>query len=151
MATVYSILANLVAASHVAYVFFVLFGQIYIFLGWIFRWTSARNFWFRALHLAMMGIVVAETLLNIQCPLTTWEDELFRMAEIARTGVTDPSASVPVRREFIGDLLHSLIHFDLRFDHPIFTYSYLAFGALVLLSVIGYPPNWPTKSRISST
>lgn len=117
MAMVYTILANLVAASHVAYVFFVVFGQLYIFLGWILRWTAPLNFWFRAAPFTMMAIVVAETLLAIQCPLTTWEDELFRLAEFTRSGVSDPAALIPVRRDFIGDIppkLRKLLRFSGR-------------------------------------
>ena len=32
-----------------------------------------RNFWFRLVHVLMMGAVAAETYCGIPCPLTVWE------------------------------------------------------------------------------
>src|SRR5688572_3265205 len=69
-------LADLIAVAHLTYFLFIVIGQAAIIVGWIGRWRWARNFWFRALHLAAMTIVGVEALLAIQCPLTVWERNL---------------------------------------------------------------------------
>lgn len=166
MTTFYAILANTIAAFHAAYVFFVLFGLLYIVAGWILGWSSARNFWFRLIHLAMIAVVVAETVFNVQCPLTVWENDLVAMAtKIDAPGSPDaaPSTAAPAsepatepatsesavprfhERDFTGRLLHSLIHFDLPYNHWIFQAGYITFGALVLATFIFCPPRWPKR------
>ena len=47
-----------------------------ILAGIALRWAWVRNFWFRTIHLAMIAVVVAESLCGIVCPLTDWEDRL---------------------------------------------------------------------------
>ena len=47
-----------------------------ILVGLVFRWGWVRNFWFRIIHLAMIGVVTLESLAGIACPLTTWEQSL---------------------------------------------------------------------------
>src|SRR5947209_10682364 len=72
----YAYLADALAAVHLAFVCFVLFGQAFILAGWALRWGAVRNFWFRALHLLAIAVVAAEALLHIDCPLTVWEYDL---------------------------------------------------------------------------
>ena len=72
-------LADVVVFVHVAYVGFVVVGLFLIFLGRLLRWNWVRNFWFRAIHVTMIGIVVVEALFGITCPLTTWENRLREM------------------------------------------------------------------------
>ena len=52
-------LADLIVVFHAAYVSFVVFGLVAILLGVVFRWSWVRNLWFRAIHLTVIGIVVA--------------------------------------------------------------------------------------------
>ena len=47
-----------------------------ILAGVCLRWSWVRNFWFRAIHLLLIGIVVVESLCSINCPLTDWENRL---------------------------------------------------------------------------
>jgi hypothetical protein len=66
----YRLIADAIVAVHVAYVAYVVIGQLLIWLGLTFRWSWVRNPWFRWTHLIMMVIVGAEALLDIECPLT---------------------------------------------------------------------------------
>ena len=67
------LLADLIVVFHATYVSFVVFGLVAILIGSSYGGDWVRNFWFRAIHLAMIGIVVLEALFGITCPLTVWE------------------------------------------------------------------------------
>jgi hypothetical protein len=94
----YRLLADLVVAAHVAYVSYVVVGQLLIWLGLALRWQWVRNPWFRWTHLIMMLIVGGEALLDIECPLTRWERG-FRALAGQETS----------EESFVGRLLHNLI------------------------------------------
>lgn len=68
-----ALLADLVLLLHAALVLFVVAALPLVWLGnargW--AWVNRRNF--RLLHLAAIAIVVAESWLGIECPLTTLE------------------------------------------------------------------------------
>jgi cytochrome c biogenesis protein CcdA len=83
-------LADLIVVFHTAYVSFVVFGLAAILIGAVFHWGWVRNFWFRAIHLTTIGIVVIEALAGITCPLTDWENRL------------DIWPGRPVFRDFVG-------------------------------------------------
>ena len=70
------LLADLVVVAHAAYVSFVVLGLVAILAGVAFGWKWVRNPWFRWIHISMIGIVVAEALAGIPCPLTVWERQL---------------------------------------------------------------------------
>ena len=72
----YCLLADAIAVLHFVLVAFVVGGMAAILAGVACRWAWVRNFWFRAIHLAMIAAVVAESLCGIVCPLTDWEDRL---------------------------------------------------------------------------
>ncbi len=55
-------LADLIVVTHAAYVCFVVFGLAAVLVGVVLRWKWVRNPWFRGIHLAAIGIVVAEAL-----------------------------------------------------------------------------------------
>ncbi len=129
----YGFLADVIVAAHLVYVSFVVFGQLAIFAGVIFKWSWIRNPWFRFLHLAMISIVALEAILDITCPLTTWEDSLRRLAH------------QPVEEgTFIGRLLHNLMFFD----GPawVFTTCYIGFALLVLGTFVLAPPRWRKRA-----
>ena len=130
--TWYALLADLIAFIHFGYVSFVVFGLLVILLGGLLKWRFTRNFWFRAVHLTMILIVVVEALLGIVCPLTVWEDDL-RMA--AGQNVSEAS--------FVARLIHQFMFFD--FLPIVFTVVYCLFGLAVLASWWLYPPNWPWR------
>src|SRR5947209_12170697 len=108
----YSLLADVVVALHVAYVSFVVFGQLAICLCLVLRWSWIRNFWFRAGHLLAIVIVATEAIFNVQCPLTAWED---RLRALAGQAVEEGS--------FIGRFLHNLMFFDV--EPHVFTIIYI--------------------------
>src|SRR5438445_8674511 len=76
----YGLWADLLVAVHVAYVSFIVLGQIAIVAGVLRGWDWVRNPWFRYAHLLAIVIVAAEALAGIDCPLTAWEDELRALA-----------------------------------------------------------------------
>lgn len=94
----YGLLADVVVAIHVAYVSYVVFGQLLIWLGLALHWQAVRNPWFRWTHLIMILIVGGEALLDIECPLTRWERSFRTLAGREVSG-----------ESFVGRLLHDLI------------------------------------------
>jgi len=127
MGTYYRAAANLLLVVHFAYVAFVVFGFLAILAGLVFRCSWARSPLLRWSHLAAILIVASEALLNITCPLTTWEQQL-------RT-----SAGQKVNDgDFIATWLHTLIFFEL--PGWVFTTTYVSFGAAVLMMFVLFPP-----------
>lgn len=124
---VYRIAADAVVTIHFAFVSFVLFGQIAIFIGLLAKWDWIRNFKFRLLHLLCILLVVAESVGGVTCPLTTWEHNLrLKAGQSTYAG------------DFIPNLLHDLMFFEAK---PwVFTTIYVLFGLMVLLTFIFAPP-----------
>ena len=77
---IYHILADLVVALHLAYVLYVVLGQLLIWIGIPMGWKWIRNPWFRFTHLLMILIVAAEATIGMSCPLTDWENAFLCMA-----------------------------------------------------------------------
>lgn len=126
----YIILANLVVFLHLVYVAFVPLGLVVVWVGYFCRWQWVRNFWFRVIHLLMIGVVVLETVFRIECPLTTWENQLRE------------AAGQDIRGEdFIARFLNDLIYWDA--PKWVFPLMYYGFGALVLLTFLVVRPRWP--------
>ncbi len=132
MPTFYRFLADLTVVVHFAYVAFVVLGLVLILLGLALKWQWVRNFWFRMVHFLMIGVVVAESLGGILCPLTTWENQL-------RAAAGDPKQP----GSFVGRLVHDLMFFEL--PAWAFTIIYCVFGAAVLLTLILAPPRRPGR------
>lgn len=130
----YRIAADLLVAFHAAYVGFVVFGLIAILIGIVLRWGWVRNFWFRIIHFAMIGVVVCEALSAILCPLTTWEHDLrIKAGETVQQGT------------FIGRFFHNVLIYDAEAE--VFTKLYCVFGGVVLATLILAPPQRPTGPR----
>lgn len=125
----YGFLADLVVAIHVAYVSFVVGGQLAIMAGIALRWQWIRNFWFRLAHLLAIMLVATESIADVECPLTVWERSLRLAAGQEVTGDT-----------FIGRLLHALIFYD--FKPWVFTVTYITFAFIVLGTFVLAPPRW---------
>jgi hypothetical protein len=137
----YRILADIVVAVHLAYIAYVLLGQLAILGGILLKWNWIRNPWFRFTHLVMIAIVAVESLFAYPCPLTTWENWLVRM-----------DGGSPDQRSFIGRLLHQTVFFQgCEFDHPAFTYAYVGFAILVLATFIFWPPRLKGRSAKAAT
>jgi hypothetical protein len=123
----YQLLANAVLAIHAAIVAFVIGGLVLVVVGNLRHWQWVNRLWFRVLHLGAIAFVVAESWLDITCPLTTLENWLRTQAnETAYSG------------GFIEYWLQNLLYYDA--PPWVFLLSYTLFGLLVLASWWFYPP-----------
>ena len=120
-------LADATLVLHALVVLFIVGGQALILLGWIGGWRWTRTLAFRLAHLGAMAFVVAETWLGQLCPLTVWENQLRRNAGEEGYG-----------ESFIAYWLARGLYWS--FPHWMFVAAYSAFGALVLLTMVAYPP-----------
>jgi hypothetical protein len=118
--------ADIILTLHFGYVLFVVAGLIAIWMGAALRWSWVRNPWFRYSHLVAIGLVVVESIVGIQCPLTVWENRL-------RGGT--PGA---FEEEFIQSWIHPILFYQL--PPWLFTIAYVAFGALVVGSLLLVKP-----------
>jgi hypothetical protein len=132
---VHSLLADALVALHVVYALVVVGGELVVLLGAALGWAWVRNFYFRAIHLLMIGVVVAESLLAFACPLTDLEDWLRRQA-----GQTVEQGT------FIGRLAHQFLFLDL--PSWAFRLAYCLFGLLVLATLYWIPPQLPKRRAV---
>lgn len=130
--SIYRILADCIVVVHFAYVAFVVIGMIAILLGIWRGWAWVRNFWFRTIHLLMIGIVAVQAIFGILCPLTVWEYQLRVAAgDEGRPGT------------FVSRLVHAMLFFEL--PPWAFTVGYVLFGVAVLLAFLVAPPRRPRR------
>jgi hypothetical protein len=134
----YVLAADLILVIHFAFVAFVVVGLLAVLAGRFLRWSWVRNFWFRVAHLLAIGIVAAEALGGVICPLTTWEARLREQA--GATGAYEGS--------FIQHWVHRLMFFEA--SQAVFTAIYVAFFALVLASFWWVKPRRPARRVPSS-
>src|SRR5580658_783259 len=125
----YGVLADLVVGVHVAYVAYVVIGQLLIMVAAPFKWQWARNPWFRFTHLTAIGIVAYEALRGLRCPLTVWEEQLRALAGQVFNG----------SETFMGRMLHDLMFIDNK-PEIFFTTMYVGVLVLVLQGLLMYPP-----------
>lgn len=125
--TLFRVLADTVLALHVLLVCFVVSGLPAIWLGRALQWRWVDAWLFRLAHLATIGIVVAESWLDLTCPLTTWERTLRTLAHDASY---DGS--------FVGHWLQRLLYVDA--PPWVFVVMYTAFGAAVVATWWCLPP-----------
>jgi hypothetical protein len=123
----YRMLANCVLVAHLGLVLFIVAGLILVLLGSRYRWQWVRNVWFRLLHLAAIGYVMAESWLGIACPLTTLEQWLR-----VRAG------QVRYDDDFIAHWLGNILF--LQAPPAVFTAVYSVFALLVAISWIRVRP-----------
>jgi hypothetical protein len=126
------LLADAVVLFHLAYVGFVVVGLVAILIGLARKRTWARNFWFRAIHLGMIVIVVLESWVGMACPLTTLERALRRRAGQATSN-----------QDFIEYWIHKVMFFQA--PAWVFAVVYTTFGLLVVLTFALGPPRWPRR------
>jgi hypothetical protein len=123
----YGLLADLLLVIHALFVAFVVGGEAAVLLGAWRGWAwVCRPLW-RWLHLAAIGIVILYGLTLGYCPLTKWEYEL-RMA----------AGEGPQAGSFVGRLLQQILFVEL--PDWAFLPLYIAFGVLVLATLIWIPP-----------
>ena len=130
----YLVLADLVLILHAAFVAFVLFGLVLIWIGRFRRWAFVRKFSFRLAHLAAIGVVAAESLAGFVCPLTTWENHLRLLAGNEKR----------YEGSFIQHWLHRVMFFD--GSERVFTIAYILFFLVVALSLCLVPPRRPWRT-----
>ncbi len=116
-------MADAILVVHAAFVVFVVGALPATWIGAALGKPWARNPWFRGVHLAAIGFVVAESLLGYACPLTIWEDAL--------RGTRDG-------RGFIARWIHAWLFWD--WPPAVFTAIYVAFGAAVAITWWAVPP-----------
>ena len=123
----YQVLADGVLLVHVLFVVFVVGGLLLILVGGIKQWYWVRNWWFRAVHLGCISIVVAQSWLGLICPLTNLE---MRLRLEGGKG------------QYEGSFIQYWLERILYYEAPawIFVIVYSLFGCLVLFSWVRYPP-----------
>jgi hypothetical protein len=123
----YAFGADVVLVVHFAIVLFVAVGLVFIIAGNGLAWPWVNGWWFRAAHLVVIGVVVAQAWLGVLCPLTTLENWLRRQAG---TG----SYAESFIAHWVGRLLF--------YDAPawVFTLGYSAFALIVVLVWWRFPP-----------
>jgi hypothetical protein len=127
----YRMLADLIVIVHAAYVGFVVIGFVLILAGVAAGWEWVRNFWFRAAHLAAIGLVCAESALGIICPLT---------------GLENSYREIGGERGYAGDFIAHWASRIIFYDAPpwMFAVGYFGFGAIVIVTFLLAPPRMPS-------
>jgi Protein of Unknown function (DUF2784) len=123
-------LADAIVVIHLLIVLLVLAGVPLVYLGVALHWAWVRRWHWRVLHLGAILFIAAESLLGIACPLTLWEYGLRR-------------------QQSTHGFIERWVDRILFYDAPpwVFTVSYVAFAALVLVTWIAVPP---TRQRRAS-
>lgn len=116
-------LADAIVVLHLLIVLFVLLGVPLVYWGAARHWAWVRSWRWRLMHLIAIGVIAAESLLGIVCPLTVWEDRL--RGEQISTG-------------FIERWVDRILFYDA--PTWVFTAAYLAFAALVAITWVVVPP-----------
>jgi len=98
-AHLYSLVARVVLAAHVAIIVFNIGGLVVIPLGAWRGWGFVRIVWWRALHLAVLALVAAQALLVRACFLTLWQSALQQRAGEAA------SSSAPLIERWVDALI----------------------------------------------
>jgi hypothetical protein len=127
-------LADAILVLHALLVLFILGALPVIWVGYFRRWRFVRNFYFRMAHLLLIGIVAAESVFGVWCPLTTWEDSL-------RSRATYDNG-------FIAYWVHKLLFYD--FPVWVFTTAYVVFFILVAAAFYFVPPEFPRSRKPAS-
>jgi len=123
----YRSLADFVLVTHVGFVAFVVVGLLAILVGGVCGWRWIRNPWFRAFHLAAIGLVVAQAWLEAICPLTTLEMYL-----------RDKAGDSTYSGTFIGHWLQELLYYEA--PHWVFAICYSLFALAVIASWVKFRP-----------
>jgi hypothetical protein len=120
-------LADTVLIVHLVWVLGVLVPIPLIVIGSRKNWRWIRNYPIRLAHLLMIGIVVAESLFGIICPLTLWEDALRKNSE-----------QTPYGKPFIEYWVGKILFYN--FPTWVFTAAYVLVGGLILSLFWKVPP-----------
>lgn len=130
----YLLLADVVLVMHFAVTAYIVLGLPVIWAG---RWFGAgfvRNPWFRYSHAGLMGVVLAESLAGVFCPLTEWETRLRQAADAGFAGDGQGFVARWVGRVLFHDL-----------GETAFTVIYGLFFAAVALTLWLVPVRRPMR------
>ena len=124
----YAFAADVVLLTHFAIVLFVVVGLLLIVVGNLRAWPWVNRWWFRVLHLLAISVVVLESWLGIECPLTTLENWLRLQAG---QGV------------YQGSFIQHWVHGVMFYQAPgwVFALVYTLFGLLVAAAWWRWPPH----------
>lgn len=131
----YMFAADVILFMHLAFVVFVVFGLVLIWIGYCLKLRYTQNATFRIAHLSAMGIVLFESLAGMICPLTEWESDLRLKAGQGQTYETG----------FVRDWVHKIMFFD--FSEQTFTIVYMVFFLLIMLTFRIIPPKKDSKRK----
>lgn len=124
----YLVAADAVLLLHVLFVVFVVTGLVLILAGKLLSWAWVRNWWFRVIHLAAIGVVVLQSWLGVICPLTKLEMYLRGKAGDAMYAGS-----------FVAHWLESILYYQA--PTWVFAACYTAFAAIVVLSWVWVRPH----------
>lgn len=124
----YLLAADAVLLLHVLFVVFVIVGLVLILAGKLLSWAWVRNWWFRVIHLAAIGVVVLQSWLGVICPLTKLEMYL-----------RDKAGDTTYAGSFIAHWLESILYYQA--PAWVFAVCYTAFAAIVALSWVWVRPH----------
>jgi p-aminobenzoyl-glutamate transporter AbgT len=133
--------ANLITVVHFLMVAWAVIALPVTLIGLATRAKFARGFWFRTTHLLFILFVVGETVLGVECPLTTWERDLRAIDGRELHEVDD--------EPWLARASHNAFLFRGKTIADMLPY-YLVFGiALVLVFIVAPPrgPDWPSWPR----
>jgi hypothetical protein len=116
-------LADAIVVVHLLIVIFIVGGVPLVYIGLALRWVWVRHWPWRVAHLAAILFVAGESLFEVSCPLTVWEDTLRGQ---------HPE----------GGFIQRWTHRIMFYDAPtwVFTTAYVAFAGVVLVTWIVAPP-----------
>ena len=133
----YQSLADAVLLLHFAVVVFVVGGLVLVYAGNYRGWNWVNGFWFRIVHLLAIGVVVAQSWIGQECPLTVLESWLRHQAGQAAYQVS-----------FIEHWVHRVLFYQAPFW--VFTLIYSIFGLLVVATWWYFPPTRGTHRAHTS-
>ena len=117
-------MANLVMLTHFGVATFITLGFFVIPLGYKFGWGWTKLLKLRLLHLLMIGIVTAEAIIGLTCPLTILEN-LLRDVNQTQT--------------FAAYWIHRILYWDLPRQLFVIIYSLCLLWVILLWKYC--PPN----------
>lgn len=130
---IYGLFADIIVVFHLLYVVFAVGGQAAILVGWPLKREFIRNASFRVAHLAAVGLVAAEAVMDVSCPLTVWEYNLRQLGgQFVHRDIS-----------FIARLARMVLFFDL--PEWSFRVLHIVFGVVVLATFILIPPRFGGK------